>query len=80
MPIMNGYEACEQIVKMYENQNNIFRLKKEENGNIDGLLDEIFTQPLMIAISGFVDDEIRLKAKNCGFQVVIESPITVPKI
>ena len=35
MPIMNGFEACRQIIDFYENSN-MFRLEKPQNNPIDG--------------------------------------------
>lgn len=34
----------------------------------------------MIAYSGYVDDEVRMKAKAAGFMLVIEAPVTQSKI
>ena len=81
MPIMSGYEACEKILELYESKHDLFkRQKKREMGDIGKLVEEIFTQPLMIACSGLVNEQVKAKAEKHGFQVVIESPLTTEKI
>jgi hypothetical protein len=44
------------------------------------ILEDIVGHPLMIAYSGLVNDDVRKKAKEAGFKVVIEAPLTVHKI
>ena len=34
----------------------------------------------MVAYSGLVNEEVRKNAKDAGFKVVIESPLTIDKI
>jgi hypothetical protein len=34
----------------------------------------------MVAFSGLVNDDVRKSAKEAGFEVVIESPLSVQKI
>ena len=46
-------------------------------GNI---IDDMFTAPLMVAYSGLVNKEVEERAKEAGFDLVIESPLTVEKI
>lgn len=45
--------------------------------SVSSIIEEMVKQPLMIAYSGHVDDNVRKKAKEAGFQVVIENPLTV---
>jgi CheY-like chemotaxis protein len=90
MPIMDGYEACRQILKLYNDKNKFFQVdpnlnqisSKESCSNsiVEHVIEEMFTQPLMIAYSGLVNDEVRQKAKLQGFDVVIDAPLTVDKI
>ena len=92
MPIMNGFEACRQIIDFYQNSN-MFKLEKSkmQRGSrssseksvskaVNEILDDMFHLPLMIAYSGHVDDEVRQKCKEAGFKVVIDSPLTVQKV
>jgi hypothetical protein len=41
---------------------------------------EIDNQAIMIAFSGFVDDNVRLKCEEAGFQLVIDTPLSVQKV
>ena len=45
--------------------------------SVSNIIEELFCQPQIIAYSGLVNDEVRLKAKEAGFKMVIESPLTV---
>jgi hypothetical protein len=45
--------------------------------SVSSIIEEMVKHPLMIAYSGHVDDNVRKKAKEAGFQVVIENPLTV---
>lgn len=45
-----------------------------------GSLKEAPKKPLLVAYSGFVDDDIRQKGKEAGFDIVIEAPLTQEKI
>ena len=94
MPIMDGFEACRQIIDFYKNLST-YRLEKpnkrqdqvEETKvnpkvakSVSKIIDGKFTQPLMVAYSGLVNEEVRENAKEAGFKVVIESPLTVDRI
>ena len=48
--------------------------------SVINIIDSKFTQPLMVAYSGLVNEEVRKNAKEAGFKVVIESPLTVERI
>ena len=48
--------------------------------SVSNIIDGKFTQPLMVAYSGLVNEEVRKNAKEAGFKVVIESPLTVDRI
>lgn len=84
---MDGFEACSQIINIYQANNKLFKLEKKDSDDSDSdrsvaksvvhIIDDMFTKPLMVAYSGFVDESIREKAKKKGFDVCIESPLTI---
>lgn len=37
-------------------------------------------QPLIIAVSGFVDEEVQKKCKEAGFNMLFEQPLSVDEI
>ena len=92
MPIMDGFEACRQITDFYKNlstyrlekpnqrQDQETELIKQVSMPVSSIIDGKFTQPLMVAYSGLVNDEVRKNAKEAGFKVVIESPLTIDRI
>lgn len=47
---------------------------------MNDILEHMYTHPLMVAYSSLVNDDVREKGKKAGFEVVIESPLTVAKI
>ena len=61
MPIMNGYTACENIVKLYQNSRQQLYDSKDED-HVSQIISHIIKKPLMIACSGFVNESIRKKA------------------
>ena len=95
MPIMNGFEACRQIIDFFSNSN-IFKpekTKKLERGykkrnlsdksiaeSVNEIIEDMYMHPLMVAYSGLVNDDVRRKCKEAGFKVVIESPLTTGHI
>ena len=48
--------------------------------SVNNIIDGKFTLPLMVAYSGLVNDDVRKNAKEAGFKVVLESPLTVDMI
>ena len=72
MPIMNGYQACELIITCYND--------KKKNSKHHNIVNDLLMQPLMIAYSGFVDENVSKRATDAGFLMVIEAPITIAKI
>lgn len=36
--------------------------------------------PKILAVSGYVDDEIKIKTEECGFENVYEAPLGAPQI
>ena len=47
---------------------------------MNNIIEDMATQPLMVAFSGLVNDEVRKDAKEAGFDLVIESPLSVQKV
>ena len=45
-----------------------------------GSIKEAPKPPFIVAYSGFVNDEVRKKGKEAGFDLVIEAPLTQEKI
>ena len=41
---------------------------------------DISSSPIIIAYSGYVDDNVRKKCKEAGFALVLESPLSKPMI
>ena len=95
MPIMNGFEACQQIIDFFSNKN-IFKpekTKKHQRGykkknfseksiaeSVNEIIEDMYMHPLMVAYSGLVNDDVRKKCYEAGFKVVIESPLTTGHI
>ena len=84
---MNGYDACKQIIDFYDNFSTNFlqdaknRPINREAANhqaksVNELIDDKPTKPVMVAFSGLVNDNVRAKAREAGFNIVIESPMT----
>jgi hypothetical protein len=43
---------------------------------VEAILDDLFLLPLMIAYSGFVDENVQKLAKDAGFSLIIEAPVS----
>ena len=70
MPVMDGFECCQQIKTFYENYNQQFFLVKVN-------LEKGSSRPYMVACSALINHQIEQKAIKSGFDLVIESPLTV---
>jgi hypothetical protein len=44
------------------------------------IIEDMYTVPLMVAYSGLVNKDVEKMAKEAGFDLIIESPLTVEKI
>jgi len=91
MPIMNGFEACKQIIDFYVNSilfrpvksKQFMRGNKKRNlssESVNNIIEDMNTQPLMVAYSGLVNDDVRKQAEEAGFNMVFESPLTADMI
>ena len=83
MPIMDGFESCKQIFSLFQGSDMLFKLEDEnppEKRSVSNIIEDMFTQPLMVAFSGLVNDEVTSKAMKLGFDEIIEAPLTIPKI
>jgi CheY-like chemotaxis protein len=69
MPIMDGFEACQQILGLYTSKNQLFKLEKNNDSDdsdsdrsvvreVEHIIDDMFTKPLMVAYSGLVNEEV----------------------
>ena len=59
MPIMGGMEACKKIIETFAGVNSLFKCEHNEGREENQIMSDIFKQPLMVAYSGLVNDEIR---------------------
>ena len=50
------------------------------NSSVSSIIEDMATRPLMVAYSALVNDDVCKSAKEAGFDIVIENPITVDKI
>lgn len=57
MPISDGYETCQNILRYYQS-NNLFKDNKKENH---------FASPVIVACSSFVNQHILSRTQACGF-------------
>ena len=88
MPIVNGYEACTQLRKLYSEDDKIFRIKPKRrstdqncksNRSSSSLLEKE-ERPFIVAVSAFVNADVLKDTKEAGFDLVIEGPFTFQKI
>ena len=64
---MDGFECAQKIKDFYENKNQFFEVKVEFSS----------FRPYLIACSALINHQIEQKALNSGFDLVVESPLTV---
>ena len=69
MPIADGYEACRNIIKLYT--------QAQLQG---GFKSDLNLKPCMIAASGFVDENVRAKCLESGFDDVHLMPVCAQTI
>ena len=72
MPVTDGFEACKRILSLHINMK---RLSMSQYFSA-----QQSTQPLIVAVSGFIDERIEQKAKSSGFKMVFESPLSEDQI
>ena len=67
MPIMNGFEACRQIIDFFSNPN-MFKPEKTVKKNpsdksiaesVNEIIEDMYMHPLMVAYSSLVNDDVR---------------------
>ena len=74
MPISNGYETCRKILTLYDQVNEgMFNVHKSQ-------LSERKQKPVMIACSGYVDEGIRSRTSESGFDLAIQCPLRSQKV
>jgi len=81
MPISNGYEACEKILKLYD-ENSLFQSKKshgsgkkasDNRGRYDICLSNL--KPYVVALSSLIDESVMKKTKEKGFEKTYLCPL-----
>lgn len=86
MPIMDGFEACKQILNIYKDFNeNQMRIKSENNHrkSLRDLLGQtqlneqpyVERKPLMIASTAHITNETRSECLKVGFDLITNVPI-----
>lgn len=80
MPIMNGHEACKQILQIYKDYNERqIGLKGSEDQSEDGHsnADETYVnrRPIIVASSAHVTEEIQQQCLNEGFDMITGVPM-----
>jgi CheY-like chemotaxis protein len=69
MPVMNGYQCAKKIIARYAPQQSLFIAAEKEK-----------QCPLLIAYSALITDDIEKKCKEHGFDLCLQSPITIQMI
>ena len=69
MPVMNGYQCAKKILARYAPQQSLFIPSENQQ-----------KCPLLIAYSALITDEIEAKCKEQGFDICLQSPITLKMI
>ena len=65
MPVMDGFECAKKIKEFYIDQILFFNNSKQ------------VLCPYLVACSAFINKEIENKAKEAGFELILESPLTL---
>ena len=66
MPIMNGYETCQKICQLYDKDKKFFEISQKVE-----IWKPIDERPLLVACTGFLNDEIERETLKAGFDVAI---------
>ena len=69
MPVMNGYVCAQRIKDFYEQKQPLFQCNE---------LDKFC--PYLVACSAHISVEIEKEAKVCGFNMAVESPVSIDTI
>lgn len=67
MPVMDGFECASKIIAHYSSQE-LFNHKEKEDC------------PLLIACSAMINAQVEKRAKESGFDMCIQSPLTMDLI
>ena len=68
MPVMNGYECAAKIKTHYEESQGLFNFDISQNEH---------QCPILVACSALVTPVIKKKTLECGFDMCVQSPISV---
>lgn len=74
MPVCDGYDACKKIKSQFENKN----MPAIRNGQAAGMMSDYL--PIIIAVSGFIDDNTENKIVAAGFKGFFQAPLGVQDI
>ena len=106
MPIMDGYEACKQIIEYYGEEHKLIGhkslqsktrrfelfLQNHKDQNLDQneivqksqklleVFEEVGQQPILVALSALITDEVREKCLGVGFTEILESPLSANRV
>ena len=83
MPVTDGFEACKQIQKTLQSKQ-VIAVKSTchkdlSKINIMGSSSKDF-EPLIIAVTGFVDGDVKQKCDEAGFDMLFEAPLSFEEI
>lgn len=75
MPISNGYETCQNIIKVFT-RDNIFKPDKSLNSNSNqsrsrDFLSPKYYKPVIVALSSLVTKDIEKKTLDAGFELTL---------
>ena len=73
MPMVDGYEACQRIIDLIRHMN-LESNRNQVSIQLGGSRE--INQPIMVALSAFVDEAIKEKCLQSGFMVVLQQPLT----
>ena len=54
--------------------------KKVNNNKVSEILDDLYKYPFMVAYTGHVDEIVKKRAKDAGFELVIQNPLSGPMV
>jgi CheY-like chemotaxis protein len=84
MPVCDGFEACRNIKKMFSDKvvqedgavEEVKSYNKNRRESNFVLMDLMDFMPHIIAVSGYVDEDVRADAGQAGFDAIFSVPLT----
>jgi len=80
MPICDGYQACEQITNLFRRSDLKIEKKQTSEAKRSLSLSDELRRPILVALTSFVDQAVHQKTEEAGFDLTVESPLTVDHI